>query len=46
LRADASSARSRSYDPDGDRLRQSTRYVEGANGRRYPTKAPWQQREI
>ena len=34
--------RSRSYDRDADRLRQSTRYVEGASGRRYPSKVPWE----
>jgi hypothetical protein len=39
----ASSARSRSYDPGSERVRGSTRYVEGASGRRYPSKVPWQQ---
>ena len=34
--------RSRSNDKwDADRLRQSTRYVEGAGGRRYPSSVPW-----
>jgi len=42
-RIDLSGNRSRSNDKwDADRLRQSTRYVEGAKGRRYASTVPWQ----
>jgi hypothetical protein len=40
--SEMNSSRSRSYERDPDRMRQSARYVEGASGRRYPSKVPWQ----
>jgi len=42
LRVDLQAVRSRSQEKwDPERLRQSTRYVEGASGRRYPSTVPW-----